>query len=111
MSDLYDRIKMAKEELRQWANRNPDNGNPGDTIFGIANSSVPIYDYEILQMAMNDLSLAIDSPESGPAFDGSPSPINIIAGNILEMLRSELWGEWREIESEREAQEEDETED
>jgi len=74
-----------------------------DLIFETADSSVPIYTSDLLECASDDLYLATEEPELGPAsgsnFDGSNSPVNIIAANVFEALESDLWDYWRELES------------
>jgi len=94
MSELYKTLKNAKEELLEWITENPDDDEPHDRIFEIADSYVPVYNYDLLQWASENLDFAVDKPELGPAFDGSPTPINIIAANIFEYIESELWEYW-----------------
>jgi hypothetical protein len=91
MSDLYDLVKSACEELQEWIDENPGDDEPHDRIFEIADSHVPVYNSDIIQCAADNISLAVDEPELGPAFDGSPTPINIIAANIFEYIEAELW--------------------
>jgi hypothetical protein len=89
-NDLQDTIDTAIEDLKTWMEDNPG-AEPGDEISEIADSSTPIYYGGILRCALEDMSLALDEPECGPAFDGKATPINIIAANIYERLTSELW--------------------
>lgn len=110
MSTLDQDIEDAKKELRDWAKDNPDDTEPHDTIFEIADSSCPIYYSTILEYAANDTDLATSVPDIGPAFDGKATPVNIIASNIFERIEQELWDEWRLIEQEREEAEEEEAE-
>ncbi len=94
-------IEDAAAELRdRWANYRNEfhQGEPHDVIAEIADSSVPVYTYDLMQLAANNISLAVDEPELGPAFDGSPTPVNIIAANIYEAITEGLWDAWREIE-------------
>ena len=62
-----------------------------DWIHEIADSSVPVYTYNIMECAMEDMSLATDEPEIGPAFDGSHTAANIIAANIYERVCNHLY--------------------
>ena len=107
---LQDIISGAVEELREWCKDNPD-GDPVDNgiLNEFADGAVPVYNYDLLQLAA-DLSngLALTEPEIGPAFDGTPTPINIIAANVYEAVEAELHEEWRRIEEERKATEEEE---
>jgi len=100
--DLRDIIKGAIEELDDWAKDNPDETEPHDTIHDIADSSVPIYNYDLLHLSAENMELALATPECGPAFDGTPTPINIIAANVYEAIEAALWERWKEIETERE---------
>ena len=100
-------LNSAIEELKERLQDSPDD-DEGDLIHEIADSHVPIYNYNILQMAAENLSLAVDEPELGPAFDGSPTPINIIAANIFEAIEQELWDKLEDIKEEIELEQEDE---
>ena len=105
MDELYRIKKEALEELKERLEENAefDNGelyisiDEHDTIFEIADSSVPIYTSDILQMAADNIGLALEEPEIGPAFDGTSTPINIIAANIFEEITQELWNELESI--------------
>src|SRR5262245_49318760 len=92
----------ARDELRErWTNHRDDfdSGCESNVIHEIADSCTPIYTSQLLELANADNSLATDEPEIGPAFDGSPTPVNIIAANLYERLCNVLWEEWREIEA------------
>jgi len=101
-SDMYDTIESAKKDLREWYKDNQEETEPHDTIHEIADQAVPVYNSDILEWAAEDHDLALDVPELGPAFDGTPTPINIIAANIYERIQDALWEEWRLIEQEQE---------
>jgi hypothetical protein len=78
---------------------------PEDVVHEFADSAVPVYTWDIMQMAANNTSLATDEPELGPAFDGSPTPANIIAANIYEHVAGELYTalyEWQKEQEETE---------
>jgi hypothetical protein len=104
--DFEQTVADAVSELREWAEENPDCTEPHDQIHEIADSAVPVYTADLLEMASNKISLATSTPELGPAFDGEPTPTNIIAANVYEAIEQELWEAWREIEQEREEAEE-----
>ena len=91
MTELNERVNSACEELDEWIKENPGDDEPHDRIFEIADSWVPIYTYDIIMCAADNISLAVDEPELGPAFDGSPTPVNIIAANIFEYIEAALW--------------------
>lgn len=95
-------LEDARNELREWAKENPDEDEPHDTISEISDSSVPVYTYDILELGAGNFDLMTAVPELGPAFDGTPTPVNIIAANIYEKIQESLWDEWRLIESGRE---------
>ena len=101
MDELYRMKKDAVEELKDSLRDYPDN-DEHDTIHEIADSSVPVYTYDLLQLAANNLDLAVVEPEIGPAFDGSPTPVNIIAANIYEEITQELWNNLDNIKAELE---------
>ena len=104
-TSLYDLKQMAREELRnRWENYQDEfyQGEPHDVIHEIADGMVPVYYSQLIDLAGDNHSLAVDVPELGPAFDGEPTPVNIIAANVFEAIDEACWEEWREIESERE---------
>jgi len=91
-------------ELRRYARENLDEAieygisDIHDTIHEIADGLVPVYTSELLNLAAEHLNFAVDEPEAGPAFDGTPTPINIVAANIYEWLTAELWEYASELE-------------
>lgn len=93
-------VADAIEELRDWHQDNPDEREPHDQIHQIADSSVPVYTYDLLRLAADNCHLAVDEPELGPAFDGAPTPVNIIAANVFEHIEQALWEAWSEMEDE-----------
>ena len=104
MDTLQDIIDGAVDELREWCKDNPDGDPTHDgALHEFADGAVPTYNYDLLQLAA-ELSngLALTEPEIGPAFDGTPTPINIIAANVYEAVEAALWEEWRRAQEERE---------
>ena len=93
---LQNDVITAKDDLRDWIKENPYDEEPHDYIFELTDSSVPVYTSDIIDYAADNYSLAVDTPELGPAFDGSPTPINIIAANIFEYIQTELWVYWND---------------
>ena len=70
---------------------------PSDIIFEVADSSVPVYTADLLEYGSKNWELMTEEPELGPAFDGSPTPVNIIAANIYEAVSNYLHGELDDI--------------
>ena len=101
LSDLLD---DARESLKTEYDL-LDATDPGDCIHEVADGFVPVYSYDLLQYAANCLDLAVDEPELGPAFDGSPTPVNIIAANIYEAISNHLHQELDDIIAELEEEE------
>ena len=97
---LSEILRNAEDELtNRWENYRDEfyQGEPHDVIAEIADSSVPVYYSDLLELANEDNSLATDEPEIGPAFDGSPTPVNIIAANVYEAITAHLWEAWRDL--------------
>lgn len=89
MSQTLDQIiSDAKETLRDEYDLNEV--DPHDAIAEIADGAVPIYTGDLLQLAADNIALATDEPEFGAAFDGSPTPANIIAANVYEAVSNAL---------------------
>ncbi len=98
---LWNRERMVREVVREEAAELRESAYPDDRIMEIVDSSVPIYTATLMEMAADNISLAVDEPEVGPAFDGSPTPVNIVAANVYEALMEAAFDEWRTIEDER----------
>jgi len=78
-----------------------------DYISEVADSSVPVYTADLLAYGSANWELITDEPEIGPAFDGSPTPINIIAANIYEAVQNHLYEELDDIIAELEEESEE----
>ena len=108
---LQGREAMALQELADYIeqqNFDPDEldsflDEPHDTIHEIADGCVPVYTSDLMEMAAGNYNdLATTEPELGPAFDGSSTPVNIIAANVFEAIEAALWENIRERQAERE---------
>jgi len=80
-------ITGAKEELKD---NFKDAEYPTDLIHEITGSACLMPNYSYLKLACENMHLALDEPDCGPAFDGSPTPINIIVANLYENISNEL---------------------
>ncbi len=95
---LWDLEQGIKAEIRERAKELlEDTAYPEDVVVEMVDTWVPIYNSDLLNVAANDMDMAILEPELGPAFDGTPTPINIIAANIYEALQAVALEEWAEI--------------
>ena len=108
---MGDILSSARDDLRErWADYRSEFGSQGDdtgdVIHEIADGHVPVYTSDLMALAAEDINLATAEPELGPAFDGSPTPVNIVAANVYEAITASLWDDWREIEEEEEEKEE-----
>ena len=104
MSQLDDLKKDAVNELKTWAEENyPDFDDYTDQIHEIADSSVPVYNATLLEIAGEDLWIACEEPEI-LAFDGTPTAVNCIAGVIYNELESAMHEAWDGIVEEIEAE-------
>lgn len=70
---------------------------PHDRIHEMADGGVPVYTSDLMGLAAENPYLATGEPELGPAFDGSPTPVNIVAANVYERLEETAWDHWREL--------------
>ncbi len=95
---MHELIKSATTDLRDWAESNPGE-EPFDIISEIADSSVPVYDSDLLELAADDPSLVHEEPEI-IAYDGTPTVINILAGAVYQRIVRELHERWDEIREE-----------
>lgn len=91
----------VRKEIRDNATELLREVYPEDTITEYVDSSVPVYNSTLLELAASNNSLALDEPEI-LAFDGTATPINAIAGNIYERLSEVANEEWESIKDEAE---------
>lgn len=82
---LYELQKDVREEVREYFEHDPD-AEPSDVAHEVADSHMPVYTHDFMQLAADNICLATDAPELEPAFSGRPTPVNIIASNIYERL-------------------------
>ncbi|KKN72305.1 hypothetical protein LCGC14_0412560 [marine sediment metagenome] len=88
-SDLQEILNDALDELKERMKDYPDE-DADDVVSEIADSSVPVYYSDLLKLASGCNDLATAEPECGPAFDGKPTPVNIIAANVYEAVDQHL---------------------
>jgi hypothetical protein len=88
---------MTKDELEEIITKLDE---PHDEISEITDSSVPVYNSTLIELALNDLNLATDTPEVGPAFGGEATPVNIIGGNVYDRISQALFEYANELKKE-----------
>ena len=88
--ELQENIKTAVQEAKEYAGENFD---LGEAAWEIADDLVPVYTGDILELAYEHHDFALLIPESGPAYDGTPTPLNIIAANIFEYIANYIMTE------------------
>ena len=89
---LPDLLDDARDSLKNDYNL-LDEQYPSDIVSEIADSFVPVYTFNLIEYGYHNRDLMFDEPELGPAFDGSPTPTNIIAANIYEAVYNHLYQE------------------
>ena len=91
------------DEIEEWAKDNPDKNDIDfdGSLTDIVNEAVPLFSSDLIQLALENVELGTNEPELGPAFDGRPTPVNIIAANVYEHLETLAWEEWAAIQDER----------
>jgi len=97
-STLQDRCDDAALELREYAEENGAD-DAEDYIFELADSHVPIYTADLLQYALDDLTLACTEPEVEPS---EKTAVSILTTVIYETILDRLWETLREIQDEEE---------
>ena len=81
---LREIIEGAVESMSEYELNGDD---CGDIASEIADSHTPVYTRDLMMVAANDIDLAVTEPEIGPAFDGSNTPVNLVAANIYERIQ------------------------
>lgn len=106
---MWDLEASLMDEIREEAEAGGllEEDYPEDRIVDMVDEWVPIYTSELLEVAASDPELAVVEPELGPAFDGTPTPVNIIAANIYERLMGVGFSFWYDLQRELEEEEVD----
>ena len=108
MTTLHELRRYARESLDELVEIDAEEGLSNvyhftgndlhDTVHELADGLVPVYTSDLMSLAADNLCLATDEPELGPAFGGEPTAVNIIAANVFEWLTTELWEYASELE-------------
>jgi len=83
-------VDDAQDELKSWIENNPDDDNPDEIIHEIADSNIPPYNFDLLHLAIDNLWLAVDTPEN----EANLTAIDFIKANIYEYIEEELFKYW-----------------
>ena len=91
MLTIHDLVKWAIEDFKEQGKYGliETEDKAYDLISEIADSRVPIYNYQILEVAMSNFRLALTEPECWPAL-WEKTPIHYIMANIYEEIREKL---------------------
>jgi len=104
MSTIEQIKSDALEELEERFQAEPDMLYPEDMVSEIADSSVPVYTYELAKVAQASMDVLLHENELPPAFDGTPTITNQIATAIYELVQEDLYEKLHELQQEHEAQ-------
>lgn len=91
MGELYDREKMAIEELKDAITSGDTIQYEQDLMHEIADGCTPIYNSDVLQCAMDNMWLATESPELE-----YENPLQGIQYNIYDHLMEKLYEYWND---------------
>jgi hypothetical protein len=91
---MYDLEKGIRQELRDEADELFAEQYPDDRITEMVDGSVPVYTSTLMAIAAADPYLATEVPEI-LAFDGTPTPVNAVAGNVYQRLMAAAQEEWK----------------
>ena len=108
MSTIEQITLDALDELNERFMAEPEMPYPEDLVSEIADSSVPIYTYELAQVAQSSIELLLHENELPPAFDGTPTVTNQIVTAIYEKDQESLYERLDVLQKEYENQQSDE---
>ena len=101
LEDIKESVReQVRERIDEYIKENPDmdkeqirdNIDYDGQITEIYDGNVPIYNSDIMKIGSLPEVYQHEN-ELGPAFDGSPTAVNIIAGSIYEILSDIAWEE------------------
>jgi hypothetical protein len=96
--NFKDLIDDAIDDFEDVINDNSGE-DPVDLMHEIADASVPVMTYDILQYACHNITLATEKPEI-IAFNGESNGVNCIAGRMYEIIFDKLTERFEEMEGE-----------
>jgi len=104
---LTSTLQDARAAFREALDYDPDildsEDPPDDLIWETADACTPVYYSDLLDVASSNHDMILGQPDIGPAFDGTPTPINIITANIYEAIAEDLRDYWDELRAEQAA--------
>jgi len=103
--EMYTIVEDAIAELKEWAKDNPGYA-PGDQISEIADSSVPNYVSDLMQLAVDNYWLATTVPD----FETDGTAHGVLQAVVREAVEEALREAWNEIQDEIDEEEESEEE-
>jgi len=110
MSTIEEIKATAISELEERFKADPEMQYPEDMVSEIADSSVPVYTYELAQVAQSSMDVMLHENELPPAFDGTPTITNQVATAIYELVQESLYEKLQELQQEHEAEQDTEVE-
>jgi len=88
---LREAVIDAKETLQeQITEEDLTEEQAQERIHEIADNHVPIYYADVLDIASNNITIALEIPDMWPAF-GIATPMNLMMGNIYEHICKSLY--------------------
>lgn len=93
---FYDLEKEVREAVREAREDLLNSEYPEDLILEIVDAAIPIYNSDLLAVAIDNSDLAVEEPEVF-AFGGKHTAINAIAGRLFEKLYGTAMEEWQAI--------------
>ena len=91
MSELQSLVKMGISKLEDWIKENPYDEEPHDYIWESADSLTPIYNYDIMQIARDNISeIALREVE----YEGDDNALRQSQLAIFDYIEGELWNYW-----------------
>jgi len=107
MSTIEEIKATAISELEERFKTDPEMQYPEDMVSEIADSSVPVYTYELAQVAQSSMDVMLHENELPPAFDGTPTITNQIATAIYEIVQEKIFERLQELQNDYEADQEE----
>jgi len=92
MSELQNLIEMGISDLDEWIKDNPYEVNPDDFIWETADSLTPVYNYNIMQIAKDNINeIALYEIEIEPQHQ---TALDVAKIAIYEYILFALWDHW-----------------
>ena len=101
MLTIYELVDSACEEFKHHLQERDDitENTITDIVCDIADSHIPAYTYQLLEVAMSDLRLVHSIPDR--CVSSNSTPMQMLQRNIYKYIKDDLWERYEKNKKEK----------